>query len=104
MARVVEDANGQTGAESTPAPSTPCVPDHDASTHTRRREASRERRIVCRRHCRSARSQPAVRPAWTPGAGGAGRRPALVRPFGVRANAGDGFAFALTLRASEDDP
>jgi hypothetical protein len=37
------------------------------------------------------------------GARGAGRRPALVWPFGVRANAGEFGAFALTLRAPEDD-
>ena len=38
-----------------------------------------------------------------PGARGAGRRPALVWPFGVRANAWNWRAFALTLRALEDD-
>ena len=37
------------------------------------------------------------------GGRGAGRRPALVWPFGVRANAGSPAAFALTLRAPEDD-
>jgi hypothetical protein len=34
---------------------------------------------------------------------GAGRRPALVWPFDVRTNAGEPAAFALTLRAPEDD-
>jgi hypothetical protein len=38
-----------------------------------------------------------------PGERGAGRHPALVWPFGVQVNAANSMAFALTLRASDDD-